>query len=150
MEIDFKIADVADTEILVQLIKEFHEFEHLPFEDHTIRTLLAQLLFDDSLGRIWLIQEGREVFGYIVLTFGYSLEFLGRDAMIDELYIREDYRGKGVGTKAVQFVAGMCVSLGIKALHLEVDRKNTRAQGFYRKMGFEDHDRFLMTQWIAN
>jgi|SRR5919202_191505 ribosomal protein S18 acetylase RimI-like enzyme len=157
MNIAFKLADRSDTEILVQFIREFHEFEHLPFDDKTIRTLLAKLLNDDSLGRVWLIQDGSDAIaqsagpkaiGYIVLTFGYSLEFLGRDAIIDELYIRQSHRGQGVGTKALQFVEEMCPSLGIQSLHLEVDRKNTTAQSLYRKVGFEDHDRYLMTKWI--
>lgn len=149
MEITFKIADHSDTEILVQLIREFHEFEHLPFDEGTIRSLLAKLLKKDYLGRVWLIQQDRDALGYIVLTFGYSLEFLGRDAFIDELYIRESHRAQGVGTRALQFVEKMCPSLGIQALHLEADRKNTTAQSFYRKVGFEDHDRYLMTKWIA-
>lgn len=149
MEITFKIVDHLDTEILVQLIREFHEFEHLPFDEGTIRFVLAKLLKKDYLGRVWLIQQGRDALGYIVLTFGYSLEFLGRDAFIDELYIRESHRGQGIGTRALQFVEKMCPSLGIQALHLEADRKNTTAQGFYRKVGFEDHDRYLMTKWIA-
>lgn len=148
MNITFKVADTSDTEILVEFIREFHEIEHFPFDSNTIRRLLASF-YNDSLGRIWLIQADDEAIGYIVLTFGYSLEFLGRDAFIDELYIRESHRGQGVGTKALEFVAEVCPSLGVQALHLEVDRINTVAQGLYRKMGFADHDRYLMTKWLS-
>ncbi|AFZ21860.1 GNAT family N-acetyltransferase [Allocoleopsis franciscana] len=158
MDIAFKIADYSDIEILVQLIREFHEIEHLPFDESKIRPLLAKIMRENSLGQVWLIQDSGEaiaqstpptVLGYIVLTFGYSLEFLGRDAFIDELYIRESHRGQGVGTRALQFVQQVCPSLGIQALHLEVARKNTAAKRLYRKVGFEDHDRYLMTQWMA-
>jgi ribosomal protein S18 acetylase RimI-like enzyme len=149
MEIDLKVANESDTEFLVQFIREFHELEALPFEEDIDRTVLAKLLQDDSLGKVWLIQDGSEPIGYIVLTFGYSLEFRGRDAFIDELYVRERYRGQGIGTRALQFVLEVCPSLEIQALHLEVDRKNTAAQHLYRKVGFEDHDRYLMTKWIA-
>lgn len=148
MNITFKIADFSDTETLVTFIREFHEIEHLPFDSSTIRRLLETFLKDDSLGRIWLIQANDEAIGYLILTFGYSLEFLGRDAFIDELYIRESYRGQGAGTKALQFVAEVCPSLGVQALHLEVDQINTKAQDLYRKMGFADHDRYLMTKWL--
>ena len=148
METNFKIANSSDTETLLELIQEFYEGEHLPFDDNMIRAL-AKILNDDSLGRIWLIQDGNEAIGYVVLTFGYSLEFRGRDALVDELYIRESYRRQGVGTNALQFVEDVCSSLGIEALHLEVDRKNPVAQSLYRKVGFEDHDRYLMTKWIA-
>jgi ribosomal protein S18 acetylase RimI-like enzyme len=83
-----------------------------------------------------------------VLTLGYSLEYHGRDAIIDELYIIEEYRGQGIGTRAIELAAKESRSLGIKALHLEVERKNTNAQHFYRKIGFEDHDRYLLTKWL--
>lgn len=149
MDISFKIADNSDNEILVQFIREFHEIEHLSFDDSTIRRLLAKLLNDDSLGRVWLIQLGNESIGYIILVFGYSLEFLGRDAFVDELYIRERYRGQGIGTRALQFVQEVSPSLEIQAIHLEVDRINTAAQGLYRKMGFVEHDRYLMTKWLT-
>lgn len=149
METNCKIAQKSDSEILVEFIREFHEVEHLPFDDKSVRTMLAEILNDDSLGRVWLIQDGSEPIGYIVLTFGYSLEFQGRDGLIDELYIRASHRGQGIGTRALQFVEGVCPSLGVQALHLEVDHKNTAAQSLYRKVGFEDHDRYLMTKWIA-
>ena len=149
MDISFKIADNSDSEILVQFIREFHEIEHLPCDDNTIRRVLAKLLHDDSLGRVWLIQLDSKSIGYIVLVFGYSLEFLGRDAFIDELYIQEIYRGQGIGTRALQFVQEVSPSLEIQALHLEVDPINTAAQGLYRKMGFVEHDRYLMTKWLA-
>ena|ERR671932_14374 len=158
MDITFKITDYSDIEILMPLIQEFHEIEHLPFDEGKIRSLLAKIMRENSLGRVWLIQDSGDaiaqstaptVIGYIVLMFGYSLEFLGRDAFIDELYIREGNRGQGIGTRALQFVQQVCPSLGIQALHLEVDRKNTDAQRLYRKVGFEDHDRYLMTKWIA-
>lgn len=149
MEIDFKIAENADTEILVQFIREFYELDQYPFNDESVRSALAIILNDNSLGRVWIIQDGSKAIGYVVLTFGYSLEYQGRDAFIDEIYIQESYRGQGVGTKVFQFVEGVCPSLGIKALHLEVERQNTAAQGFYQKIGFQDHDRYLMTKWIT-
>ncbi|HAA27466.1 MAG TPA: GNAT family N-acetyltransferase [Cyanobacteria bacterium UBA8553] len=149
MEINFKIANKSDHETLLELIQEFYEVEHLPFDDNTIRALV-KILNDESLGRVWLIQDGQEAIGYVVLTFGYSLEFRGRDALIDELYIREGYRRQGVGTNTLQFVEDVCSSLEVEALHLEVARGNTAAQSLYRQAGFADHDRYLMTKWIAN
>ncbi|MBD2541042.1 GNAT family N-acetyltransferase [Coleofasciculus sp. FACHB-SPT36] len=149
-EANFKIAEKSDIETLMEFIREFYEFEHLKFDESIVRAALSNILHDDSLGRVWLIQHGDEAIGYVVLTFGYSLEFRGRDAFIDELYIRESYRGQGVGMSVIQFIESVCPSLGIQALHLEVERKNTPAQNLYRKAGFKEHDRYLMTKWIAN
>jgi ribosomal protein S18 acetylase RimI-like enzyme len=149
MEITFRVADNSDTETLLRFIGEYYEFDHHFFDDETLRTALAKILNDESLGRVWLIQEGKNTIGYIVLTFGYSLEFRGREAVLDEIYIQNSHRGQGVGKKAIQFLEEICPSLEIKALHLEVERKNTVAQSFYRKVGFADQDSYLMTKWIA-
>ena len=90
MEADFRIAKSSDVETLVQLIREFCEFDQHPFDEYSIRTTLAKLLNNSSLGRVWVIQQNREAIGYIVLAFGYSLEYGGRDAFIDEFFIREN------------------------------------------------------------
>lgn len=148
METTFKVAEKSDTEILIQFIQEFYEYDGHPFDEATVRTTLAKILNDNSLGRVWLIQQDNQAIGYIVLTFGYSLEYRGRDAFIDEFYIRESHRGQGVGVKSIQFIESVCPSLKIKALHLEVERENTIAQSFYRKVGFTDQNRYLMTKWI--
>jgi ribosomal protein S18 acetylase RimI-like enzyme len=100
------------------------------------------------IGRVFLITMGGEITGYAVLTFGYSLEFRGRDAFVDELYLRDEYRGRGIGKRALEFLAGVCADNGVCAMRLEVERSNTRAQSVYRKFGFEDHDRYLMTKWL--
>ncbi len=88
------------------------------------------------------------VVGYLVLTFGYSLEFHGRDAFIDELFIRASHRGRGWGTRAMEQAESTAKALNIRAVHLEVGHGNTRAQEFYSKMGYNDHERYLMTKWI--
>lgn len=148
MEPTFKIAETSDNEILVELIREFCEVDGHPFDDGTIRKASGKILNDDSLGRVWLIQHGGEAKGYIVLTFGYSLEYRGRDAFIDEFYIRESDRRQGIGKKAIQFIEKVCPSLEIKAVHLEVERKNIAAQSFYRQMGFKDQERYLIAKWM--
>jgi ribosomal protein S18 acetylase RimI-like enzyme len=86
--------------------------------------------------------------GYVVLTFGYSLEFLGRDAFIDELYLREYYRGRGWGRKTLDFVEEQARTSDIRSIHLEVVRQNDTAKEVYRRTGYVDHDHFLMTKWI--
>jgi ribosomal protein S18 acetylase RimI-like enzyme len=149
METSFKRAEKSDLEILMEFIREFCEVDHHPFDDSSIRVALTKILSDDSLGRVWLIQHNSQAIGYIVLTFGYSLEYRGREAVIDEIYILESHRGQGIGKRAIEFVEEVSPSLEIKVLHLEVERENIAAQRFYQKVGFEAQDSYLMTKWIA-
>jgi diamine N-acetyltransferase len=149
MENEFHPATRADVGELLPLMRGLYEHEGLPFDEAAARDALERLLADASLGGVWLIRAGAEVLGYLVLTLGYSLEFRGRDAFIDELYLRPEARGRGAGRAALEFAEGVCRKLGVRALHLEVERANTGAQALYRKSGFVDHDRYLMTKWVG-
>jgi GNAT superfamily N-acetyltransferase len=149
MEPAFTPADGSHIETLVEFMREFYQAENLPFDRLAARAALDRLLRDHSLGRVWLIHLGEEAVGYVALTFGYSLEFLGRDAFVDELYVRAAHRGQGVGTRALKFIEEVCPALGVRALHLEVKPGNSRARAVYHKAGFQDRDHHLMTRRIA-
>jgi ribosomal protein S18 acetylase RimI-like enzyme len=147
----FSLATLADEDLLVELMREFYVIEHLPFDEQVIRKGLREILGNSVYGFIHLIRAGGDegdVAGYLVLTFGFSLEFHGRDALIDELYLREGFRGKGLGRAALDLAEEVCRREGIKSMHLEVDRVNVRAQDVYRKAGYRDHDRYLLTKWL--
>ena len=146
MEPRFRVAERADLDILVEFMRDYYAHDRIVFDEPVARRALDDLVADPSLGRVWLIADGDEAIGYIVVTLGYSLEYQGRDAFVDEVFIRASHRGLGIGRAAMQFVEAACRELGVQALHLEVERANTAAQALYRKAGFEDHDRYLMTK----
>jgi diamine N-acetyltransferase len=149
MNVNFRPPSIADLDLLLQLVQEYYEFDHHRFDKELIRSLLTAIIKDESCGYIWLIEVGSEAIGYVFLAIGsYSLEYGGRDAFIDEIYLRENHRGQGIGSQTIEFLKATCATLGVKALHLEVERQNTNAQGFYRRVGFIDQDRYLMTQII--
>ncbi len=148
MEIVFKKADLEDISKLVEFMEEYYEYDHLVFDRRVVHKSLGELLGDDSAGCAWLIHcDGKEI-GYIVVSFICSLEFHGRAAFIDEMYIREGFRKRGIGVKALEFVVEFCRNKRIDALRLEVERSNVRAQSIYKEFGFVAHDRFIMTRWI--
>lgn len=118
------------------------------FDEAAVQAALAQLLVEPGLGRVWLISVGSATVGYVVLTFGFSLESHGRDALIDEIYITTDYRGRGIGRQVIRQVEAEAHRLGAHKLFLEVERPNRRAQAFYRRLGFIDHDRYLMSKLL--
>jgi ribosomal protein S18 acetylase RimI-like enzyme len=86
--------------------------------------------------------------GYVILTFGYNIEYKGRDAFIDEFYIEKEYRSRGIGKETMDYVVKESKKLGIKAIHLEVERNNETAKNLYLKFQFKDNVRILMTRWI--
>ena len=145
----FRLASEADAEILLEFMQSYYAFDGHGFDREKARTALIALLRDATFGRAWLILDGDAVVGYIVLCFGYSLEWLGQDAFVDEFYLREEYRGRGWGRKTMEFVEEAAREAGIRTLHLEVVRKNVTALEVYRRMGFAEHQSTFMSKWIA-
>jgi ribosomal protein S18 acetylase RimI-like enzyme len=130
-------------------MRDYYAFDGHAFDERGAGGALAPLLRDPSLGRAWLILDGDVTVGYVVLCFGYSLEWLGRDAFVDELFLKEEYRGRGWGRHTMEFVEAEARAAGVRSLHLEVVRKNTAALKLYRKMGFAEHESTFLSKWIA-
>ena len=65
------------------MVGELYTFDHIPFDEHVTCVALGALLQEPAAGQVWLITDGADPVGYLVVTFGYSLEFGGRDAFID-------------------------------------------------------------------
>src|SRR5215813_627557 len=141
-------ADVTNLESLLEFVKAYYDFDEIPYRPAKIRTALGILLNDPSLGRVWIIRCGREAVGHAILTFGYDLEFNGRQATITDLFIAPAYRSRRLGSKMINVIEGTCRQLGIGALELQVERDNVRAQALYRKLGFRTHDRIPMSKML--
>ena len=148
MSASFRFADLSDIERVLPLMRDFYLFERLAYEEGRQRRLVSELLHDKNLGRLILFETDDGLVGYMVLGFGFSLEFHGRDCFIDEFYVLPEQRGKGIGKAAVEFALSSCRELGIRAVHLEADHFNVRGHEFYKRLGFKDHERHLMTLWI--
>ncbi len=128
---------------LLKLVKKYHEYEGLPFSrSHIQATLLPLLKKESQQGRLWFIQEKDKNVGFVALCFGYSIEMGGTDAFIDEFFIEEKYRSKGLGTKVLKRVIKEAKALKIKALHLEANSKNKHVSHMYQKHGFTPRDKF--------
>ena len=146
---DVERAGPADLERLVELMTEF--YAEADFRLNPVRAAAAfgPLLERDDLGRVFLLRTGGAAVGYVALTFCWSLEYGGRCAYIDDLFVRPGFRGKGLGGAALDRVRAECDVLGVRALHLEVGRENDAAQSVYRAAGFADVDRQLLTLPLA-
>lgn len=144
----FREATSADVDLLLTYMRGLYAQDPIPLDEPAAREALAGLIGDPLRGRLWLIEDAGVPIGYAALTLGWSLEYHGRDAIVDELFVEAAHRGRGVGRAALAFLEERARALGVNALHLEVDRANVNAQRLYRRVGFVDHDRYLLTKWL--
>ncbi len=147
VEITFLAVDRASSEQANALSNELYLLEGLPMDEGR-RQAMFELAEHPEFGGAWLILADGSAAGYVVLTTCYSLEFHGRFGLLDEFYIDERWRGKGLGTAALAFVDEECRSRGWKSVRLEVAVENLRAQELYRRAGFEAERRYLLTKWL--
>lgn len=143
-------ASLQDEVELLPMMRKLAEQDpgKITFDEAAARATFRKLLSLPAFGRMWLLSEDDKSVGYIILTVGFSFEFHGHDAFIDELYIGPAHRRRGYGRRAVAFLEKKALEMGVKAVHLEVDRGNDPALELYRRAGYEDHHRFLMTKWV--
>jgi GNAT superfamily N-acetyltransferase len=138
----------AEIPRVLVLMSQLYAQDAIPWDEDRSRKAIADLFADRDAGGIWLIQVDGSTAGYLVLTICFSLEFHGRYALLDELFVEEHWRSQGIGSEAIGFAEEQCRARRLKALRLEVDRRNVRAQELYRRRGFELHDRYVMTWWV--
>jgi len=135
-----------DAERLTDLMARFAAEYGLAGQDEARNTAVQPLLEGSPYGAAYLFGPPRAPTGYLIVTFGWSIELGGMEAWIDEIYVRTAVRGRGLATEALFALARALREAGVAAIHLEVDRDDPAAQRLYRKCGFALRDRYsLMT-----
>jgi ribosomal protein S18 acetylase RimI-like enzyme len=84
-----------------------------------------------------------------VVTFGYDLEFAGRDAFVTELFVQPAARRVGWGDRLLRAAAGEARRAEVRALHLQVYADNAPALALYRRQGFEPSPRLFLSKRLA-
>jgi len=142
-------ATVADLETLPEMMRHMQHDDPWsePFHEPTLRANLAELLLHPLYGVIYIVREESAPIGYLVICFDYSLEYRGKGAWIDELFVEPTHRGKGIGTQLLNLAETASREHNAKFLHLEVTHGNPAIE-LYRRRGFHDHQRYLMSKTL--
>jgi len=149
MIVAMRQASTQDLADLLALMREFYAEAGYSLNLDRARAAFLPLLAPGHLGQVWLAELDSQVAGHLVLTFCYSMEYGGRSAFIDDLFVRPTLRNRGVGRALVGHARAICEELGVRAMHLEVARTNDPAQTLYRAGGFDSTDRQLLTLALA-
>ena len=147
----------SDYGILLELIAAFYEVDQHYFEPARIAKALPPLLAHDDFGAVYLIEHDRGIdtttqfaplsdrpMGYVILTWGYSLESGGREALIDEIFLQQ--RNNGIGTQVMPLLFDALRTQGILKIFLETETHNARARRFYARAGFVADDSIWMSR----
>jgi GNAT superfamily N-acetyltransferase len=145
-EIDFAAA--ADLPQLADLLAELFtlESDFKPDRENQLRGL--RLILDNpALGRLFVLRDGERVLGMANALITVSTAEGARVLLLEDVIVRAEQRGNGLGKKLVRHVLDWASAQGITRATLLADRENKAALDFYRKLGFADsHMRVMRKQ----
>ena len=134
--IDVRRGVPDDLETVVRLVAAYCIADEHPFDEAMVRGALVPLLESDEHGTVWVAQDSEHLVGYAVLTWGWSVESGGREALLDELYAGRS--GAGIGSALVQSCVAAAAAAGARAMFLETEVDNDAARRLYRRHGFTE------------
>lgn len=148
MKIEHQLASESSIPELLGMMGEFYLIDGYPFDVERTRANLRTLLTTAHMGRIWILWVDGKAVGYAILTFLFNFEHGGKMAFLDEFYVREPYRKLGIGQLTLRFLENEAYHMGIKRVHLELEKHNGLAKALYLRQGFADSGRYLFTKKI--
>ncbi len=141
-----EVAAQGEIDSIVPLVQSFYEHFQYRFVEGEKRGQLKEFVDAPSLGRLFAIRCDGVIVGYALIAFSYGLEFGGRVAFVDELFVQPSARSMGIGRKALAQIEEFCAACGMRALRLEVESDNSDAAALYMRTGFADSHRRLLTK----
>ena len=141
-----RAATEEDASVILPMMEAFNRFELITtWTQENGEKPLRTLLRDPSIGVVGLVLDPTPI-GYFVVTWGFDLEWGGRDAILTELYLDETQRSQKRGPKLMAEIERFGRDNGASALHLMVRHENEPARRLYASCGFTVPPRLFMTK----
>lgn len=137
MKLTVNPIEEKDFKELVALFLEFATFEKLP--DKMVNSEKKMKAEKDFLHGFIDRDENNEVIGYVTFFFAYYT-WIGKSLYMDDLYIREKYRGQGFGTLLINKVTDYARETKCNRLRWQVSDWNEPAIAFYKSLGAKIND----------
>lgn len=132
-----RIIDKKDKDIFIEMVSEFFSspavLHNIPIEN--IQNTFNELISDSPYTKAYIAEFNNEVAGYIMISITYSNEAGGIAILLEEIYIRDEFQNKGIGTELINFIKQEYPDA--KRFRLEVESDNIGAVKLYKKLGFK-------------
>lgn len=133
--LEFKKAEPADTEILLQLIKELADYENLLEEVTATEEILHEWLFEKKKAEVIFPVLDGQVIGYILYFYNFST-FLGKAGIyVEDLFIRPGFRHKGYGKALLRHLVQKAHEEGLGRVEWSCLDWNEPSIDFYLSLG---------------
>ncbi len=136
-----------DRKIYIEMAREFYHSDAVlhPIPDEYFVRTVEEALRSDVYAEIFLFECDEEAAGYGMIAKTFSQEAGGYVWWIEEIYIREKFRSRGLGREFFRYLEDK-KGKDVTRLRLEVEAENTRAVSLYERLGYEVLDYVQMVK----
>ncbi|WP_425501243.1 N-acetyltransferase family protein [Pseudoxanthomonas suwonensis] len=134
--ISLRPATPADIPLVLSLIRDLAEYERLSHEVvATVADLEAALFGPRPAAEVVIAECDGQAAGFALFFVSFST-FLGKPGLyLEDLYVRPDFRGRGIGRRLMTHLAALAVERGYGRFEWSVLDWNAPAIAFYRSLG---------------
>ena len=135
----------TDVPVILELIRALADYEHAPEQVVCDEALLRESLFGPRPeAEVLLACEGSTAAGFAVFFHNYSTWWGRRGIYLEDLFVRPEMRGKGIGKALLRTLAQIANDRGCARMEWAVLDWNQPAIDFYRSLGAEAKDEWTV------
>ena len=136
MNITIRKMQRDDGKIVVDMMRKFYTSPAVITNgsEKIFAANVENILSGTTCAEGFVFDDGGKIIGYGITARSYSTEFGGECIWIEDIFIEEDYRGRGVGSEFIRYVKNL---YPYKIFRLEVEA-DSKALDFYKRLGFKE------------
>jgi ribosomal protein S18 acetylase RimI-like enzyme len=147
-EVSIRSGEPQDVDAVLSLMRQLAEHEGLAHFFELTSEALQQACFGQPRRMDLIVAETEgELVGYATCMLQFS-PWMGRDYLfLDDLYVRDEVRGMGIGSRLLRQVGALALERGV-GVRWHVEMENRSAQRLYRMLGAELKEK-LIAYWTT-
>lgn len=136
--IEIRKMEERDAEAVLDMMKVFYASPAVLHKasEEVLRRDIADCISDMPFVDGYVFDIMGRIAGYSMVANSYSTEFGGRCIWVEDLYMKPEFRGMGLGTAFFQFLEDEYAGIAVR-FRLEAEEENTGAIALYKKCGYE-------------
>ena len=128
-------ATIDELEVVTELFDLYRVFYEQVSDLNAAKEFLKERMVNEE-SVIFVALEENAALGFVQLYPSYSSVSMKRSWVLNDLYVKEQARGKGVGENLINMALHFAKESGAKGVLLETGKENINAQRLYEKIGF--------------